>query len=1219
MPRPENPVDPADGPVASFAAELRELRRRAGGLGYRELARRAHYSPTTLAQAARGMTLPSLPVTLAYVRACGGNTEEWEPRWRAATAELAPRPRPGTEDDSPAPYVGLAAYGPDDAKWFCGRDQLIATLTERVARQRFVAVVGASGAGKSSVLRAGLVPAMCAAGDWTLVITPGEHPLEECAVRLGALLTVAPGQLSAEFVEDSRVLGLAVRQLMATRCEGAEFLLVVDQFEEVFTLCQAADDRDRFIAALLDAAHDADSRTRVVIGLRADFYAHCARHPRLVEALQDAQVLVGPMSTEELVEAITRPAARAGLMVEKTLTTTVVHEAAERPGTLPFVSHALWETWRRRHGNSLFLADYQATGGVNGAITQTADRLYDALDERQQATAKQILLRLTALGEGTEDTRRRVHRTGLGTDPTTDEVLDQLATARLITLTENTVEIAHEALIQGWPTLREWLTTDREKVRAHRRLTEAATEWDHHDRDEGYLYRGSVLATWQDHDPDTLNKLEQAFLAASTARQDRDRAARQRRLRMSLAGLGVIVAVMSVLAALAVVQATRTAQERDLAFSRQLAANARSQLQLDPELALLLAIEAVKVEPTAEADAVLRQAIVDSRVLTTLSTGGGSLMGNVTVSRNGRRMATSDGNGTVRVWEQSGGPWRTLMVLPGYVAALSADGRHLAGSSSNAVHVYDLDDGGDPVVLPVDRDDHVMALEFSPDGRVLAGSVIDGVRLWDPSGQRDPVLLDGGGAFDVTFSPDGRYLAGPDADNNIWIRDLTGQQPPVVLRTQPVVEPMMLSFSQDGHRLAAAYRDGSVRIWDPRGGEPVVLRGHWEAVRSVAFSPDGHTLAIGDQDGTIRLTNPDTGAEPLILRGHEGEVEDVAFSQDGRRLTSAGADGTLRIWDSTTPGDPVMQGHDGSASTAAFAPDGSYIVSGGHDGTVRVWNADGSDRAILRGHLAGVRDVDVSSDGRQIASIGTDGTVLIWNTTTGTVHRELSGPDREYVEFSPDRHHLATSGGSGTYRVWSIAEGTFVTVGSGDTARYDQVEFSPDGNRIAVATGDGDVKIRSTKDRGNPKVLSGHRSQVLAVGFSPDGRRLVSGGRDGTVRIWSLDSDTPPIILHGPKSGVRGVAFSPTGQQVVTTGQDRKVYLWNTSGGTEPTVYSGYPGNTTSATFSPDGRRLLTTHDDGTVRVQRCDVCGTTEQTLALAETRTTRRLTADERKTFGL
>jgi transcriptional regulator with XRE-family HTH domain len=448
MGRPERPLDPEAGPLQRFAFELRQLRK-AAGLNYRHLARRAHYSSTTLSEAAGGERLPTLEVTLAYAEACGGDRQEWKARWQAVATHLAPPPEETVEagtqasDAAAAPYLGLVAFQPEDTERFFGREQLVAELVSRLCQGRFLAVFGASGSGKSSLLRAGLLPAV---GDgrlphseqWaTVLFTPGEHPLEELAIHLGAVQGIAPGSLHTDLAADPASFHLAVRQALLSKGEGAQLLLVVDQFEEVFTLCQERDERTGFIDALLGAVQRADSRTKVVLGTRADFYARCAEHPGLVGALRDAQVLIGPMNQDELRSVIVEPAAGAGLAVEPELTATILADMEGEPGALPLLSHALLETWRRRQGQRLTLAGYQAAGGVRGAIAQTAEKVYGPLDASQQQTARSIFLRLTALGEGTEDTRRRVARSefGAAADPIqATVVLEHLAQARLITL-----------------------------------------------------------------------------------------------------------------------------------------------------------------------------------------------------------------------------------------------------------------------------------------------------------------------------------------------------------------------------------------------------------------------------------------------------------------------------------------------------------------------------------------------------------------------------------------------------------------------------------------------------------------------------------------------------------------------------------------------------------------------------------------------------------------
>ncbi|WP_143467183.1 helix-turn-helix domain-containing protein, partial [Lentzea kentuckyensis] len=420
MPRTERPLDSEDTELGSFAADLRKLRDKAGKPSYRTLASRAHYSAATLSDAAGGRKLPSLAVTLAYVKACDGDEQEWEQRWRA----IAAPPEPTGE----APYVGLQAFQQEDAARFFGREKLTAKLVELTSARPFVGVFGASGSGKSSLLRAGLLPHL----ERALIFTPGVQPLDECAVRIAQVTGDSAVVLSSELT-DPAALGLIARQ--------HDLVLVIDQFEEIFTLCGPAQ-RDWFVQALVSAPH-------VVIGVRADFYGHIGRHPELVEALEGAQLLVGPMTTDELRRAIVEPALHVGAAVETALVTRLVADVAGQAAVLPLVQHVLAETWHRRRGMTLTLVGYEEAGGVEHAIARTAEAVYSQLTEEQRQTARRIFLRLIALGEGTEDTKRRATRADLDA-----EVLEHLANARLVTLTEHHAELTHEALIRSWPRLR---------------------------------------------------------------------------------------------------------------------------------------------------------------------------------------------------------------------------------------------------------------------------------------------------------------------------------------------------------------------------------------------------------------------------------------------------------------------------------------------------------------------------------------------------------------------------------------------------------------------------------------------------------------------------------------------------------------------------------------------------------------------------------------------
>ncbi|MFE2498862.1 helix-turn-helix domain-containing protein, partial [Streptomyces scopuliridis] len=592
--RREVPVDPGAGPVQRFAFELRKLRAEAG-VTYRVMAGRAGYSITTLSQAAAGEQLPTLPVVLAYATACGGDGAQWEARWREASGEAAALPAGNGDGDVDPPYRGLARYETGDSGRFFGREQLTADLVDLLRRERFAAVFGPSGIGKSSLLRAGLIPAL-------------QNSPEQDG-RLAAIRILTPG--SSPFRDHA--------QLFAPSATGkdADTLVIVDQFEEAFTLCQDPAERARFVDLLLTARRP-DSRLRVLITVRADFYGRCAEHRDLADALRDANVLVGPMTPAELRAAVVKPAIARGLTVERALTAELVGEVTGVPGGLPLMSHVLLETWRRRRGGKLTLEEYRAAGGLDGAIAKTAEDLYARLTTQQAEVARGILLRLVTPGDGTPDTRRPADRTELDTLPhpqQTAHVLERLVHARLLTLDDDVVDLAHEALIMAWPRLHGWIDDDRERLRAHRRLTEAARSWDDLGRDPGALYRGSRLAAAHEHfsneHPGDLTTLEHDFLIASTtAREQEEQAAARatRRLRTLTATLSILLVLAVAAGSLALQQSLLKDEqrqvadlERRVALSRQLAVQSTALIGTNSDLASLLAVEAYRSSPTTQA------------------------------------------------------------------------------------------------------------------------------------------------------------------------------------------------------------------------------------------------------------------------------------------------------------------------------------------------------------------------------------------------------------------------------------------------------------------------------------------------------------------------------------------------------------------------------------------------------------------------------------------
>ncbi|WP_327302305.1 DNA-binding protein [Streptomyces sp. NBC_01298] len=889
--RPEKALDPQAGPTARFAAELRALRGAAGSVPYRELSARAGYSVTALSQAAAGNRLPSLPVTLAYAEACGGARTEWERRWREAEAETAAETEAarlalGADGGGTPPYRGLTRFEPEDESVFFGRERLTDHLTALVAEHRFTVVLGPSGSGKSSLLRAGLIPRLRRSepplppAAALRVLTPGEHPMR----THGPVLAPAPGD--------------------------GETWLIVDQFEEVFTLCADPEEREDFLAALLAARRPA-SRIRVVLGVRADFYANCLAHPALAEAARAATLPVGPLTAEEMRGAIVRPAAAAGLTVERALTARLVEEVTREPGSLPLLSHALLETWRRRRGRTLTLAGHEAAGGLRGALAQTAEGVYAELGPDRAPVARRLLLSLITPGDGSPgdgapDTRRPVPRDTL-VPPDSPEageagaVLDRLARARLVTLDRDVVDLAHEALITAWPRLSGWIDTDRERLRRHRRLTQATENWLTRRRDAGALLRGGELTEAETTFADGADRaaelvpVEREFLRAGLASR-----ARTRRIRRGVTSVVTLLLVLLTVASTNAWQQgrdnlrqradaeTRRAKGEELAAG-QLAAVAQGLRSSDPALAMRLSVAAWRVAETAETRSALLAASVQ---------------------------AESDAYDV----PDEAGPWTSHPALP---VRLSADGRVAVTVDIDSVRAWDVTKRtaiGPETAL----DQATLFRGISPDGRTAL--------LQGGDGKSDPVAGSGarrldlvsGKALDAAPRPGGASTTWTASDQVVATMDMNGATGRLSLRDArsgrtllevPTGRHPLWALSPDGRHLALCARGGDaaspfersevpLRVWDvARGTELPAARPGGCAVESFRFTGDGAVL-MSHETGGLTLWDPVTGREPAGIN-HNGLTE-VTTSPDGR--FAAAVDGReILMWRIAAPDRPVFR------------------------------------------------------------------------------------------------------------------------------------------------------------------------------------------------------------------------------------------------------------------------------------------------------------------------
>lgn len=1234
-----------------FAADLRRLREKAGSPTYRELARRAHYSAATLSQAAGGQKLPTLPVTLAYVRACGADPVEWEERWHEAMAEAA-EPVPAGSDESPAPYVGLTALQAGDADRFFGRDQLLEELITRLTEHRVVALFGASGAGKSSLLRAGLLATVRAADDErpALLFTPGARPLEECAINLARWCGRTPSQLRAELVSDRRGLHRLVRQALSQRAPHTEMLIVVDQFEDVFTLCDDPDERVRFIDLLLAAAHAENSRCRLVLGVRADFHTHCVTHPDLAEVVRAAQVVVRPMTTDELRQAITQPAGRAGCIVESALVSRLIGDATGQPGVLPLVSRALLETWRRRRGNTLTLAGYEAVGGIERAVARTAEDVYTSLGTTQRQLAKQAFVRLTAIGEGTADTRRRVHRTELDTgSPHTAVVLERLTRARLLTVDQDSVEISHEALLQSWPRLRGWLAQDRDGLRVHRQLTEAAEAWTTMRRDPGALYRGTRLAIatgWAGRHRALLTMREREFLDSSVAAQASEESAaveHGRRLRHLVALLSVLLVVASGATVVAAHARGTATEQRNIALSQKVAAEAVALRATNPQLAAQLSVAAYDLVPTVEARSSLLEAFA-----TPIPAKLDGEFNALAFAPNGKVLATGGDDRVVRLRDlaEPDRP-RTVAEMPAQPEdveslAFSADSRTLvSGNYDGSVHLWDVSDPRRPTVL-VRFPAHsapVFEAVLSPDGNLLVTASADKTaRLWDLSNRRAPVRLaaltgQAGTVWSAAFSPDGRTVATASEDGAVRLWDVTDRRRPHPLAqlTDPAGGSMKsVAFSPDGRILAAAGSNHDTTLWaitDPHRPTALgTLTGHVGPLQAVAFSPDGRTVATGGWDHTVRvwdIADPRQPATSATLTGHTNAIRSLAFSSDGRTLASASADHSALL--TRLPGS-ILSGHRAALSAVGFSPNGQLSVVGSDDDTARVWDVGEPHRpkqlATLAGRSGEIKAVAFSPDGHTVAIGSSDSSIGLWDMSDPRHPRALpaltghTGGVRS-LAFRPRSDILASSSSSDpVVRLWDLrdprhprAAGALPDQGSGMMS----IAWSPDGRTLATGLVN-DVVLWDMKDPRRPTRVgraSGHTDTIMSVAFDASGDLLASASLDRTARLWDVADPRGPAPLGtaGHASAVQSVAFAPDRPLLATAGLDRSVRLWDITEPREPApaaTLTAHLDRVYAVAFRPDGRVLGTASEDGTARLYGTDAGQVAERICQVVHPRIT-------------
>jgi WD40 repeat protein/class 3 adenylate cyclase/energy-coupling factor transporter ATP-binding protein EcfA2 len=1117
-------------------------------------------------------------------------------------ADVAHRSR----DESP--YKGLAPFGEDDAEWFFGRERLVGELAARTVATGLLAVVGPSGSGKSSLVRAGLLPSLAAGllpgsrGWRPVTIRPGAHPKHEL-----------PSEALTHADPEHRLV------------------LAVDQFEEVFTLCEDSSERDAFIDALVDVAASPE-RAVVILTIRGDFLDHVAEHHALAELVSANAVLVGPMAPDEYRRAVVQPAHRCGVRIESALAAALVDEAVGQPGALPLLSTALVELWGQVSGGWLRIDAYRETGGLRGAVARLAEASYQELDEPEQRAARRVFMRLAGSGEGDTVTRRRVSMSEFDTGRDTDAgaVLDRFVADRLLTRTDETVEVAHEALLREWPRLREWLAEDAQGRRLHHHLTEAAAQWRDNGRRSGDLYRAerlSAAAEWSSGRTAELNRLEHEFLNASQVANTRA----VRRLRIGVAVLAALL-LLSMAAGVIALSQRRTAQHAAAAARQQaqIAIGQRVGVQAasepDMSLSLLLAVQAAAVAPSSATSSDLAQALVRSRSAVTVFHAGDRLLG-VAVSPDGKLMAASGSNGGVWIYDtrtghQLGAPIEPAQTgISGPSIAFSPDNRTLAifggGQGRALLNLVDARTHRRGAAIAPSGINSFRSVAFSPDRQLLVavGDLKPGygdktarqqlmewhlpdmrpVRTPRPIRERDTTVMFAPGgslitvsdndvgiwrarpvrqvttysrpAGDTALSPDGNTLA-IMSHNQITLLDLrTGRQHPgpVPQPGAPTVDGAQ--YTADGTSLVGISGRDEVTEIDLRTGKLTTV-GRGRQFISVAVAADGSGVYTAGLDQTAVRWGLDGGrfARSLTYSPPTGTATDLVVSSRDVAATVDPYDSSAQLWNlrTRTPiGSPMAQ--PGGVGWSAFSPDGRTLAMTSADtGQTLLWDVATHriTRRLTPPHPHPTDALAYSPNGRLVAA-GTltpinritfkAGYVTVWNVTSGKVIDEFHQPGDQGVStvvFSPDSRRVVSVGGAGTVALWDVARHSLIRSWKTTDDFTLEAAFDPDGSAISTGGVGGGLTSFWNPSTGRPlpPPLPGS-NWVYPAGYYDRGAGLVVARHNHDcgcdAQAELWDVPSRGLIATLPVGGgFPGVVVTPNGREVVTTSTTGHLTIW---------------------------------------------------------------------------
>lgn len=1129
------------------------------------------------------------------------------------------------------PFPGLRPFRDDEEHLFFGRESQVDTIIDKLASAHFLAVVGTSGSGKSSLVNCGLRPAlhrglMSRAGtSWRVAqFRPGSRPLAAMTAALaadGVLYSDYNGTVPMkEIIETS--LRLSKRGLIdvcarARLPEGVNLLVVVDQFEELFrfqrldTSAEMREENGAFVNLLLETKRQSDLPIFIVLTMRSDFLGNCAEFPGLPEAINEGQYLVPRMSREERRAAINGPARVGGAETSPVLLTRLVNDVGDNPDQLSILQHALnrtWAFWQFEGGadGPISLPHYESIGTMAHALDRHAEKAFGELSaERDKQICEKVFKALTDKGTDTRGIRRPASlaalclMTGSSQSEATNviDVFRKQSRSFLMpplpeTLRLDTViDISHESLMRVWGRLRDWADEEAQSAQLYRRLSESAA-----------LHSQGKAGPWRDPELQVAldwRKKEDPVAAWS-----------------ELYG-GGFDATMSFLAESEAVREKEIRQRED-----------HQQRELEYEKAIVLA-EEQKLRMTLQQKSARRlRALMSALAVLFIA----AVIASIWALRLERRAEDARRESKARelaALAQAGlreDPERSILLGMQAVGATTRFGQPVVPAAEDALQ---LAISSLPRSLRLSSTGSVNGIAFSPDGeRIVTGGSDSTAKVWDASDGH--LVLDLRGHTDritsICYSPDGIHIASASEDGTARQWDAaTGDQVLVLRRHSGAVRGV--AYSPDSMKLATAGADGTVKAWDTSDGRLLSdMQGHSGAVNSVVFDPKSTRIATANADGTIGIWNYQTRSLLLTLRGHSGSVNGVAFSPNGKILASASSDSTARLWDTSSglqirnlrqPGATmgVAFGPDGkrlatasSDNTASlwdtdkglqllnlrepgpvtaitFSPNGRRLATGGANSGAQIWDLDGGQGLLTLRHFDSVNDVAYSPDGKRLVTGSSDKTAKIWDALKGSelLSLNVSTPVNG-IAFSRDGARVATASLDGVVRVWDAGAGQLRLSLNGQAGPVNGLSFNVDNRRLVSAGADGNA-IEWDAITGQRLLTVHHSGPVNFAVYSPDGKFLATASSDGTAKVWNAATGDALLTLHSRGGSVLDLAYSPDGRRLITANADNSVSIWNANTGAQIKTVHGHAGSVLAVASSPDNKHFATASQDGTVKL----------------------------------